>query len=212
MSSKVEIAAALAAGSLHELRNLLAVVASSAYLAKQKQAEPAALALQLDKLERQIDRARTLVERLLAVAGGGPLDVEPSPVAELFEEARADLAPGPSVTLELSDPEGLEVACDRALLVRALANLIANAVSAVESVGGGTVSLRASRVGASVELAVSDDGPGFAGAPFDGSTTKPDGVGLGLLLARGIVEAHGGTLVAEPAPKGANLVVRLPAG
>jgi signal transduction histidine kinase len=212
MKTRVEIAAALAAGSLHELRNLLAIVASSAYLAKQKQGEPQALSAQLDKLEGQVERARGLVERLLAVASGGALEVEAVPVRALFDEATRDLERPANVSVEVDAAPGLEVRCERTLLSRALGNLIGNAVEAVTGAGGGRVVMAATRTEAALEIAVSDDGPGFSGQPFDGATTKPAGVGLGLLTARGIVEAHGGALVAEEAARGARLVLRLPAG
>jgi signal transduction histidine kinase len=74
------------------------------------------------------------------------------------------------------------------------------------------------RDGGEVVVAVSDDGPGIPAKDvprvFDRFfTTRGDrqGTGLGLALARAVVEAHGGTIVVKPSPEGgACFVVRLP--
>jgi signal transduction histidine kinase len=68
-----------------------------------------------------------------------------------------------------------------------------------------------------VEVTVLDDGAGFpsqlAAAPFEParrSGTRSAGAGLGLSIARGIVDAHGGTIRLEPARRGTRFAVRLP--
>jgi signal transduction histidine kinase len=66
-----------------------------------------------------------------------------------------------------------------------------------------------------VLIEVRDDGPGFPPgfdvnepAPF--TTTKPEGSGLGLAVARSIAEAHGGSLSISTSPRGARVVLKLP--
>ena len=81
----------------------------------------------------------------------------------------------------------------------------------------GQVTLRIDRRADAVELRVLDDGPGISAEDlphvFERFYTRRrvGGTGLGLALARAIVEAHGGTLAVEPRT-GACFVVRLPAG
>jgi two-component system sensor histidine kinase ChvG len=95
-----------------------------------------------------------------------------------------------------------------------LRNLLDNALSFART----RVCIEVGRAGDEAEVVVSDDGPGIAPEDmprvFDRFfTTRGDrrGTGLGLSLARAVVEAHGGTIRAESPPQGgARFVVRLP--
>ena len=100
-------------------------------------------------------------------------------------------------------------------MTRALANIASNALDAM---GKGGVFTFASRLtGPAVELVLSDTGPGIPAAltarvfePFF-SAGKPRGVGLGMSIARRIVEEHGGLIrLTTSAPEGARFVVSLP--
>jgi two-component system, NtrC family, nitrogen regulation sensor histidine kinase NtrY len=95
-----------------------------------------------------------------------------------------------------------------------LINLIKNAVDASEETGGG-VRVSWTTVSGSVSIVIEDDGPGVADTtnlfvPF--FTTKPTGSGIGLVLARQIAEAHGGSLVVRnrKGARGAEAVITLP--
>jgi signal transduction histidine kinase len=98
-----------------------------------------------------------------------------------------------------------------------LVNLILNSIEALSESGrrDGKVAVEVERKSAKeIEFKVRDNGPGFysdfadeALTPF--ATTKPDGLGLGLSLARSIVEAHGGRLRIESSPRGATVVFTL---
>ena len=91
-------------------------------------------------------------------------------------------------------------------------NLVRNAVDAIVEAGryDGRIFITAEREDGLVSVCVRDNGPGFepgmierAIAPF--SSTKPDGMGLGLSLCRSIVEAHGGHLSIAGDPTGARV-------
>jgi nitrogen fixation/metabolism regulation signal transduction histidine kinase len=108
----------------------------------------------------------------------------------------------------------LVVPGDADQLDQMLINLIKNAVEASEETGGG-VRISWSVVSGTVTITVEDDGPGVADAtnlfvPF--FTTKPSGSGIGLVLARQIAEAHGGSLVVRTrrGARGAEAVIALP--
>jgi signal transduction histidine kinase len=104
---------------------------------------------------------------------------------------------------------------DHEALVRAVTNVLLNAVEACGGTGAITVGLAPDAAG-HVTLAITDNGPGIPAAVtarlFDPYvTTKPGGTGLGLAIARQTVEAHGGTITAASAPgSGTTVTIRLP--
>ncbi|HSB42930.1 MAG TPA: ATP-binding protein [Methylomirabilota bacterium] len=113
-----------------------------------------------------------------------------------------------------TDPSVPPMEIDRTLLRQAVVNLVKNAFEAVSQ--GGTVTLTTSRVGETVEISVSDSGPGIS--PEVGRrlfeqffTTKPQGTGLGLSITRQIVEEHGGKIRWHSAPgTGATFTMAVP--
>ncbi|MET9495099.1 sensor histidine kinase KdpD [Streptomyces sp. NPDC006552] len=116
----------------------------------------------------------------------------------------------PELSVDLDIPESLPmVSVDKGLLERAVANIVENAVK--YSPPDAPVLVSASTLGRRVELRVVDRGPGVPDeakerifAPFQryGDAPRGAGVGLGLAVARGFVEAMGGTLGAEDTPGG----------
>jgi len=98
--------------------------------------------------------------------------------------------------IEIGELPEIEVQADADQLEQALINLVKNAAEAALDTGGGARA-RLLPQGSTVRIEIEDDGPGLAKTenlfvPF--FTTKPGGSGVGLVLARQIVENHGGTL------------------
>jgi len=130
------------------------------------------------------------------------------------------LASVPSGAVEVRvDPALPLVRADRALLERALANVVSNAVG--WSPAAAPVVIDASAADDVVRITVVDHGPGIAPAdrerifvPFQrlGDRSHEAGAGLGLAIARGFVEAMGGRIVAaDTAGGGLTMVIELPA-
>ena len=113
-----------------------------------------------------------------------------------------------------TDPSVPPMEIDRTLLRQAVLNLVKNGMEAVSR--GGTLTLTTSRVGETVEISISDTGPGIS--PEVGRrlfeqffTTKPQGTGLGLSISRQIVEEHGGRIRWLSTPgAGATFTMALP--
>jgi signal transduction histidine kinase len=114
----------------------------------------------------------------------------------------------------MTDPAVPPMEIDRSLLRQAVLNLVKNGVEALSH--GGTLTVTTRLVDDTVEISVSDTGPGIAPdvAPrlFEQFfTTKPQGTGLGLSITRQIVEEHGGTVRWSSAPgAGATFSITLP--
>jgi signal transduction histidine kinase len=86
-------------------------------------------------------------------------------------------------------------------------NLLANALDAASSQANGHVVLSARKQAGALRIDVRDNGPGVHEMRLQslfepGTSDKPGGMGVGLSICRAIVEAHGGSLWAEPGPSG----------
>ncbi len=169
----------------------------------------------------QTRRLSRLVSNLLDMtrveAGVTRLHLEPVEVVDLVGAALQNVEDEKRFNVDL-EPELPLVRGDLALLVQVLVNLLENAARYAAS--GGSVELTASRVPEGVALRVVDHGPGIPLAERARVFEKfyrlrrpgdPPGTGLGLAICKGLVEAHGGRLVAEETPGGGTtMVVCLP--
>ena len=162
-----------------------------------------------------IDRMRSLLKR--RSAEDGFLDV-PLLVADVLALVRPE-ADARKVRLALTPAPALPpVRGDRAQLQQVLLNLLLNAMDAMADTApeGRRITVDVEAAGAQVEVAISDTGPGIPadrlGQVFDAFfTTKPNGLGMGLAISRGILEAHGGSLrAANNAAGGATFTCALP--
>jgi two-component system NtrC family sensor kinase len=205
----------LAAGVAHEINNPLAVILGYVKLLQRKaQGE---LAEDLGIIQDEALRAQEIVEGLLDLSR--PLSSAPEPVdlKDLCAEAVERLAGTDRLvgaTIEIKGEARVEGHPQK--LRQVVLNLIKNGAEAAGAAGKVEVAISQAHDGGA-ELVVSDSGPGLPDEanhqlfePF--FTTKPTGTGLGLAVSLGIVQAHGGTLVADSPPgQGARFTVHLPA-
>ena len=166
---------------------------------------------QLNAMHRSAERMHRLIRDLLNVAAieAGQLAVtqSPLPVCDLLTDALdllRPLAAAKRITLALdASPTLPAVAADHDRVMQVLSNLGSNAVKFTPE--GGRVEIRATIRDASVEFEVHDSGPGIAADDlphvFDrfwqAKNARRAGAGLGLAIAKGIVEAHHGRIGAE---------------
>jgi signal transduction histidine kinase len=189
--------------------------------------EPADSAALADML-RQVERLGDLVEQLLDLSrlesGAVPLELGEVTAIELFQQVVGDWrdqASARDVSLEFgSFPSDLRLEVDPARMRQVLGNLVANAIR--HSPEEGRVVLKARGSNGHPRLEVEDEGPGIPAEEVErvferfyrsdrARSADAGGAGLGLAIARWIVELHGGTITARDAePHGCRIVVELP--
>jgi signal transduction histidine kinase len=172
-------------------------------------------------IKQEADRLSRMTDGFMRLASFEPLRLEPKDlnavVRRVVEEQGVALMTGITLKLDLS-PNLPPVGLDEDLLARALANLVNNAVTAMEGKGELTLRTRLARDGGQVVVEVADTGPGIPEEyraklfqPF--FSRKPGGTGLGLAIVKKTAEDHGGTVEFESdVGKGAMFRILLPAG
>jgi two-component system, OmpR family, sensor histidine kinase BaeS len=167
-------------------------------------------------MARLLDDLQTLST---AEAGVLTLHREPTDARQLIDtvvQAFTAQAEESGVRLETGGTDTPELDVDRLRIGEVLSNLVTNALR--HTPAGGTVTVAAHDTGNGVEFRISDTGSGIAPEQlphvFDRFSRAPDspGAGLGLTIAKTLVQAHGGTIRAESNPAGTTISVTLPAG
>ena len=206
----------------HDLRTPLSTIKASVTSLLQDDVElsPDLTRDFLVTINEESDRLDRLVGNLLDMGRlqAGALDAlcRPTSLEEVVPAALASLGP-PGVNVVLDVPETLpQVAADPALLERVIANIIVNA--ATHSAPEHPVVVTAATTGGLVVLRIIDHGPGIPSEdrkrifePFQRLRDSGDGgVGLGLAVARGLVNAMGAELSVEDTPGGGvTMMIRL---
>jgi signal transduction histidine kinase len=197
----------------HDLRNPLNAVTLSASLLKSAPIADAEDAEQIDVIQLSARRMSRLIEDLLDVTrmeGGKSLPIDPErlDLDSLFREAHEIFRPqanAESVGLHCRLADGLpDVYADRHRVLQVLSNLIGNAMKFTPA--GGEINVTAApRTETEVIISVADTGPGIPkenlsdifNPYWQAKRTARMGAGLGLPIAKGIVEAHGGRIWVE---------------
>ncbi len=209
----------------HDLRNPLTAISMYASLLLEAPRDAETQRGQLRTMLELTEQMNRLIQDLLDVSRieAGQLRVHPTPlpVPPLLDDA-LDLvrmaAGARGISLEVDAQGGLpRVLADRDRVLQVLSNLLGNAVKFTPR--GGRVTLRAWGRKGEVEVAVSDSGPGIPPdhlpRVFDRfwqGDARRAGAGLGLAIARGIVEAHGGRIRVESSDgAGSTFAFTLPA-
>jgi PAS domain S-box-containing protein len=226
--ARVSTMGQLASSLAHELNQPLGAILRNAEAAELLLANPSPDIAELQAILADIrgddHRAGEVIDRLRAFLKRREIERHPVDFGSLASETITLVRPDAErrgVRLGLQAGAPLRpVLGDRVQLQQVLLNLLLNAMDAVEGKPRGErrVSVRIRSMDAVIEVSVEDNGPGIPAdaiqrvfEPF--YTSKPHGLGMGLSIARGIVETHGGRLRVENSPDGgATFTFTLPAG
>ncbi len=217
----------LTGGLAHELGTPLNVIGVRAEAILDEKATHQDARRQAREIVAEVDRVADLIRSLVHMARRDRLHLAPVDLSELVQEVAPKSLPGPAsrgIRPHVGLPEDpVIVEGDRNLLRHAVLNLVTNAIQALATDTRGTerpgsleIVLAASDAWATLEIL--DDGPGIPPhdlphlfEPFFTTKDVGEGMGLGLAIARGIIEEHGGDLELHPRePRGVRAVIRLP--
>ena len=222
--SRVSAMGTMASALAHELNQPLTGIANYVSGARRLLQEKGATAIDvvlpvLSDAADEVIKTSELIRRLRRMVARGQVEVQTVELDALIRDALSLAIPNSrlaKIEIEISVP-GASVLCDPIQVQQVLVNLIRNAAEAMEERPVKRLELWSERLDGVCRLYVRDTG---AGIPLDiaerlftpFTTTKPDGLGVGLMISRTILEAHGGSIgLFETGPQGTTMLIELPA-
>lgn len=220
-SNKLATLGQIAAGVAHEINQPVAAIRAYADNAAAflDRADDKTARANLGLIAGLTERIGLITDELRAFARKSSAPAAPVTVRDAIDGAL--LLVGPRVrqqrvrVIRAEADEAARVMAERFRLEQVLVNLLQNALEALEGTPDPEIRVEVAVKRAQVRIMVADNGPGVAPeaarslfTPF--ATTKPRGLGLGLVISRDIVAEFHGELSLEPAPGGARFVMSLP--
>ncbi|WP_459618070.1 sensor histidine kinase [Bordetella sp. 2513F-2] len=214
-SNKLALLGQVAAGVAHEINQPLAAIRNYADNAVRflQRADTGTAQDNLHRIARLTDRIGRITGELRTFSRKSSTRVAEVPLAPVLEGAMMLVSPRISrdrVKLDYAaPPAALHVMADRARLEQVFVNLLQNALEAMAAQPAAEARIRVtvSATAGQVDISIADTGPGLSAdvrtrlfTPFH--TTKPEGLGLGLVISRDILAELGGSLAAAPTEPG----------
>lgn len=223
--NRVSMAGELATSIAHELNQPLGAILTNTETAelilKSSTPDLHEIGDILVDIRRDNERASEVIRRLRSLLKKAPFEAREISLNEAVSEVlvlMSSVAQSRDVNINVSTSAPLMVRGDRIQLQQVFLNLIVNALDALSHLqeGGRRIDVETRAVDGCAEVSVSDTGPGIPAGnvrdvfePF--FTTKNGGMGMGLSIARTIIEAHNGKIYADNQPQGGAVFrIRLP--
>ena len=207
----------LAGGVAHQIRNPLASIKTAAHVLRKLRGSDESVNQSVDIIDEEIRRADQIITDLIDYARVRSRALRPTFVGYVIDQALGGQIVPAKIEVKVEVPSELPpTLVDPDHVQGALFNIIRNAIEAMGEAG--TLSIAARREGPEVVILVSDTGPGVPPSIrkrlFDPLiTSKPRGLGLGLVTARTLIEAQDGSVACISGDgESARFEVRLPIG
>ncbi len=187
----------MAAGVAHDIRNPLAIIRGSAERLSKSASENQVELLRF--ISEEAGRIDSTIEDYLSIARSErPMLIKIGELVSGIIEGLSTTATTNRVTIETEIDDAIVIAAPKRALERTIFNLVMNSIEAMPD--GGRIRIVATSGGKDFRLAISDNGPGISARiardifdPF--FTTKKTGTGIGLTIAKKLIEDAGGTLI-----------------
>jgi signal transduction histidine kinase len=202
----------------HEIRNPLMIIKASLHTLSQPDLDPTTVREALHDIDEEVDRLNGIVNEVLDFARPIRFDFAPADLNAVCRDAASAAGaagPGTEITVNLA-PDLQPITTDSARLRMALVNVLVNARHSVNGGAGPGVTITTGVSAAGVMLVIADRGAGIEsdalGQIFDPYfTTKRGGTGLGLPIAKNIIEGLGGSIAISSTPgRGTEVRIELP--
>lgn len=217
-SEKLGLAGLFAARIAHDIRNPLSSIRMQTQLLQSNTPAESEDRAVLSDILRDVDQVESVVRDLMELANPGELRPRPVGLNDVVQAALDQVAhqlAHRKIAVERNLADGLPpVRLDPDRFKRALLNLLVNGSESMHT--GGTMTVSTGRDGTTCWVRICDDGVGVDPALLDRVfdpfvSTKPEGVGLGLVNVKAVVAGHGGRVALEPrTPRGTCAVIQLP--
>jgi signal transduction histidine kinase len=217
-SEKLAVAGLLAARVAHDIRNPLSSIKMQTQLLRARTLDSTERPL-VDSVLHDVDQVESVIRGLLELARPGELKLAAASLNELIallQRLRPQFAHRKVVVVTRFDDSIPVMELDPARFEQALLNVVLNGAEAMPYGGTLTVVTRMEAAGTHARIEICDDGVGIspevADRLFDPFvSSKRDGVGLGLVNTKAVVESHGGRIVVVPnSPKGTIVRIDVP--
>ena len=226
LARSLDLRRQMTADIAHELRTPISIILGHAEAVHDEVLPPSSETFEIireeaERLEHLVEDLRTLS---MADAGELKLSLQPYGVGELLrgaEKVYAHRARQKKISLSTTVEDGLpDLEVDGQRIKEVLTNVLDNAIRYTPE--SGTIQMSAVRIGAEIEIRIQDSGPGVEPQDLDkiferfyrteGSRNREEGgSGLGIAIARSIIERHNGRVWAESQPgHGLTIIIRLP--
>ncbi len=200
----------------HDIKSPLHVILSASELLRAQEGQTEQVRSSAELIERNARRASKIVKTLLDFSHSGMCRLEPYSATEAAEYALGLMdssLKAAKIGVEKNFDKAPKVFLDPRYMHSVIYNLLNNAAQALAGRRDGTIKIASGWLEAEGEvfLTISDNGPGLEPAVLENIfqpffTTKENGTGLGLYLARQIMDEHGGRISVQPSPDGGAVV------